>query len=256
MRKMKMTHKKTFTTKLAVLTLAVMLTFSVFVTVYAPEPSMQNNMPPDMPTDAMQYNRSDMTPTGKLENVKAMNVSVFIYKNVTLMMNTTQNCSMNVSIDPQVTKRLVSINVDPNQTMTLAMNYSAHPPNGEASMEQSLNFYIGLEPETEQQFQAQLRLLINQTELTNELGREVNASCLTWMYWDQTQEQWTPVESHMDENGYLVCNTDHFSTWTVAEVNPEDIPEGIHVITVIGLVVAVTVATTMWKQKKSKNIRN
>ncbi|MCW8801941.1 MAG: hypothetical protein OQK81_01140 [Candidatus Bathyarchaeota archaeon] len=246
-----MLHKKTLTTSLTVLAVALMLTFSV--SVYAPETPMQNNMPPDMPTDATQYNRSDMTPTGKIEQVKAMNVSVFIYKNVTMMMNTTQNCEMNVTIDPQLTNKVVAINVDPNQTMTLAMNYTAQPPNGEAVMERALNFYMGLEPNAELQLQAQLRLLINQTELETELGRVVNASSLTWMYWNQTQEQWTPVESHMDENGYLVCNTEHFSTWTVAEVDPEDIPEGIHLITVIGLVIAVTVATTIWKQKKPKH---
>ena len=111
---------------------------------------------------------------------------------------------------------------------------------------------MGLEPDAELQLQAQLRLHINQTELSTELSREVNASRLTWMYWNQTQQQWTPVESYMDQNGYLVCNTDHFSTWTVAEIDPEDIPEGIQIITVIGLVVAITVATTLWKQKKPK----
>ncbi len=37
------------------------------------------------------------------------------------------------------------------------------------------------------------------------------------MYWNQTRAQWETVESHMDQNGYLVCNTNHFSTWTVAE---------------------------------------
>jgi hypothetical protein len=140
--------------------------------------------------------------------------------------------------------------------MTLAMNCTAQPENGQAVMERTLNFYMGLEPNSDLQFQAQLRLMINQTELEEELGRVVNASCLTWMYWDEHQEQWTPVESHMDENGYLVCNTDHFSTWTVAEVDPEDIPEGIHLITVIGLVIAVTVATTLWKQKKPKQINH
>ncbi len=247
---MKMFHKKNFTISLIALVVVLMLTFSV--SVYAPETAMQNNMPPDMPNNAMHYNRSNMTPTGKIEQVQAMNVSVFSYKNVTMMMNTTQNCEMNVTIDPQVTNRLVAINVDPNQTMTLAMNCTAQPPSGEAVMERTLNFYMGLETNAELQFQAQLRLLINQTELSTELGREVNASQLTWMYWNQTQEQWTPVESYMDQNGYLVCNTDHFSTWTIAELNPEDIPEGIHVLTVISLVVAITVATTLWKQKKPK----
>jgi hypothetical protein len=40
------------------------------------------------------------------------------------------------------------------------------------------------------------------------------------MYWNQTTLQWEAVESYMDQNGYLVCNTDHFSTWTVAEEAP------------------------------------
>ena len=91
---------------------------------------------------------------------------------------------------------------------------------------------------------------INQTELSEELGREVNASMLTWMYWNQTQSQWTPVESQMDQNGYLVCNTDHFSTWTVAEFDPEIVPENIHVYTVVGLVAIVSVASIYLKRKK------
>ena len=39
------------------------------------------------------------------------------------------------------------------------------------------------------------------------------------MYWNQTRSEWEAVESYMDQNGYLVCNTDHFSTWTVAEIS-------------------------------------
>jgi len=55
----------------------------------------------------------------------------------------------------------------------------------------------------------------------------------------------------MDQNGYLVCNTDHFSTWTVAEVeSPDAVPENIHIYTVIGLIVTVTVAAALWKRKK------
>jgi hypothetical protein len=71
------------------------------------------------------------------------------------------------------------------------------------------------------------------------------------MYWNTTQAQWVPVESNMDQNGYLVCNTDHFSTWTVVEAeSPDEVPENIHTYTVIGLVVTVTVATALWKRKK------
>ena len=64
---------------------------------------------------------------------------------------------------------------------------------------------------------AQLRLFINQTELDQELNWEVNASKLTWMYWNGTQNEWTQVPSTIDQDGYLICNTDHFSLWTVGE---------------------------------------
>ncbi|MEM3000120.1 MAG: hypothetical protein QXX34_06330 [Candidatus Bathyarchaeia archaeon] len=68
------------------------------------------------------------------------------------------------------------------------------------------------------QLRAQIRLYINQTELNQELNREVNVSRLTWMYWNRTRAEWEAVPSYMDQEGYLVCNTDHFSTWAVAEI--------------------------------------
>jgi len=235
----------------AVLSLLTLLTFSAFVSVQANGLTVGGNTPPDMPPDALQYNRTDTTPSGYVETVQAMEMNAFFYRNVTLMMNCTRNCEMNVTVDPQVRNRIVSVTVEPNQTMMLTMNVSASPPQGEAVMERTLNFYMGLEPNATLQLQAQLRLLINQTELSAELGREVNASMLTWMYWNTTQAQWVPVESHMDQNGYLVCSTNHFSTWTIAEVgSPDEVPENIHTYTVIGLVVTVTVATALWKRKR------
>jgi hypothetical protein len=93
-------------------------------------------------------------------------------------------------------------------------------------MQQSLNCYYGIEPNATIQLQAQLRLHINQTELSQQLNRQVNASKLTWMYWNGTRGEWEPVDSHIDQNGYLVCNTDHFSTWTVAEISESTETDG------------------------------
>ncbi len=231
--------------------LMMLLTFSFLTSVQANGQTNSNNIPPDMPQNAVQFNRTDITPSGYLESLQAMETIVCFYKNFTLMMNCTENCELNLTLDPQVRNRIISVSVDPNQTMMLTMNVSASPPQGEAVMERTLNFYMVLETDATLQLQSQLRLHINQTELSTELGREVNASKLIWHYWDPTQNQWTPVESYMDQNGYIVCNTDHFSTWTVAEVeNPDQIPENIHVYTVIGLIVIVTAATALWKRKK------
>jgi hypothetical protein len=231
--------------------LMMLLTFSAFISVQASGQAIGSNIPPDMPENALQFNRTDITPAGYMETIQAMEMNVFFYRNVTLMMNCTRNCEMNVTIDPQIRNRIVSITVDPNRTMTLTMNVSASPPQGETVMERTLNFYMGLEPNATLQLQSQLRLHINQTELSAELNREVNASRLTWMHWNRTQAQWVPVESYMDQNRYLVCNTTHFSTWTVAEVeSPDEVPENIHVYTVIGLIVTITAATALWKRKK------
>ena len=229
----------------------LMLTaFSTLTLAQPGESSSGSKIPPDMPQDALQLNKTDTTPTNEMESIQAMETKVFFYRNFTLMMNCTENCALNMTLDPQVRNRLLTISVEPNQTMTLTMNVSASPPQGEAVMENNLNFYMGLEPNADLQLQSQLRLHINQTELSQELGREINASMLTWMYWNQTQSQWTPVESQMDQNGYLVCNTDHFSTWTVAEYDPELVPENIHIYTVVGLIAIVSVASIYLKRKK------
>ena len=247
------TTRKCIVSFTALSLLMTLLTFSVFVSVQANGQTNSPNIPPDMPQDASQYNRTDITPSGYMESIQAMEVNVFFYRNVTLMMNCTMNCEMSVTIDSEVQNRIVSVNVEPNQTMTMTMNVSASPPQGEAVMERALSFYMGLEPNDALQLQGQLRLQINQTELSAELDREVDASKLTWMYWNQTQTQWVTVESYMNQDGYLVCDTDHFSTWAVAEVeSPEEVPEGIHVYTVVALAVITTTAAAVLKRKKTQ----
>jgi hypothetical protein len=165
-----------------------------------------------------QYNRTDVTPKNQTELVRALEQTMFQYRNMTMLMNCTRNCTVTFTADEEVTPKVLGLTVDPNQTMTLAMNLTKSPLNGAMVNERCLNFYLGIEPNATMQLQAQIRLHINQTELSSELNREVNASRLTWMFWNQTRAQCQAVESYMDQNGYyLVCNTNHFSTWTVAE---------------------------------------
>lgn len=140
-----------------------------------------------------------------------------------MLMNCTSNCEVVFSSEENIEPNDFQVNIDANQTMKLEMNLSKSPLKGAMVNERSLNFYLDIEPNATQ-FRAQIRLRINQTELNQNMNREVNASRLTWMYWNQTQAQWEKVESHIDQNGYLVCNTDHFSTWTVAEEIPNQEP--------------------------------
>jgi hypothetical protein len=75
------------------------------------------------------------------------------------------------------------------------------------------------------------------------------------MYWNRTRAEWETVESHMDQNGYLVCNTDHFSTWTVAELaDTEIVDSGIPIeyiyVGVVVAIVAIVVGLFVYKKRE------
>jgi len=214
---------------------------------------------PGVPDNAVQYNKTDLTPVAQMEQVQAGEPALFQYRNMTMLMNCTRNCSLVVTVDPTVKPQLFGLSIEPNQTMTLTMNLSGSPLEGAQTMERTLNCYYGIEPNATLQLRGQLRLHINQTELSQQLNREVNASRLTWMYWNRTQNQWETVESYMDQNGYLVCNTDHFSTWTVAEISeatespsPETTNTGIPMEYIAGIIVVVIIALGVGLYANSK----
>jgi hypothetical protein len=177
---------------------------------------------PGLPDNAVQYNKTDVTPVAETEQAMAGEPTLFCYRNTTMLMNCTRDCEVIFTADPEVTPKIFGFSIDPNQTMELTMNLNGSPLESERAIERTLNFYLGIEPNATLQLSAQIRLHINQTALSQELNREVNASRLTWMYWHRTQGDWEVVESYLDQDGYLVCETDHFSTWTVAEIEPEE----------------------------------
>jgi hypothetical protein len=265
-------YQKIKTNKLyALATILMVMAYVSPLTVYAAseqtsgqgEPANTGKYPevPGVPDNAVQYNKTEITPIAQMEQVAAEEPALFQYRNMTMLMNCSQNCEMIFTANPDVTPKTFGLSIDPNQTMTLTINMYRSPLQGEQTMERTLNFYLGIEPNAEVQLQAQIRLLINQTELNQELNRVVNASSLSWMYWNQTRASWETVESYMDQHGYLVCNTDHFSLWTVAELvdnteNSEDINSGglpveyIYIGAVAVVVVVVSVGVFAYKKRK------
>jgi len=212
---------------------------------------------PGVPDNAVQYNKTDITPVAQMEQVMAGEPALFCYRNTTMLMNCTRNCELVVTVDPTVKPKIFGFSIDPNQTMALTMKLSGSPIGGERVMERTLNFYLDLEPDATLRLSAQIRLHINQTELSQELNREVNASRLTWMYWNRTRAEWETVESHMDQNGYLVCNTDHFSTWTVDEIEgtTETLQTGINTAYIyagIATVVIIVLVVGLYARTKRK----
>jgi hypothetical protein len=216
-------------------------------------------LPGGLAANIAYRNKTDVTPKTEMEQVQAGEPMLFRYRNMTLLMNCTQNCSLVVSADGAVTPKILGLSVENPENMTVEMNMYGSPLKGETVMERTLNFYLGIEPNNQQHLRGQIRLYINQTELQQELNREVNASRLTWMFWNTTTAQWQAVPSFIDANGYLVCNTDHFSEWTVSEIEETTLPaENLFDATnmayiAVGIVVAVIVlvaVVTVFKKRK------
>jgi len=70
----------------------------------------------------------------------------------------------------------------------------------------------------------------------------------TWAYYDESEEEWVPVET-TEKDGYLECETDHFSTWTIL------VPEIDYTILVIAgisiaAVILIGVAILILKRRK------
>ena len=215
------TKAKIGTAHLGILTMTLLiLAYATSTCIAASGSSSGSSYPkvPGVPDNTKQYNKTNITPVAEMEQVMAGEPALFRYRNMTMLMNCTRNCTVIFTADPEVTPRILWLSIEPNRTMTLTINMYRSPLQGEQVMERTLNFYMGIEPNAEVQLRAQIRLHVNQTQLEQELNREVNVSRLTWMYWNRTRAQWEPVESYMDQNGYLICNTNHFSLWTVAEI--------------------------------------
>ncbi len=87
------------------------------------------------------------------------------------------------------------------------------------------------------------------------LKTEEQTQTKTWAYYDDTEDEWVPVQSSV-QNGYLVCNTDHFSTWTVldlesvSDTDQDSIPGfiGFGLMTILGILSML--GTLLIKRKK------
>ena len=135
--------------------------------VYGSGGQTQNpGLSPGIPENALQYNRTDTTPTGQMEQVRATETHVFNYRNLTLAINCTRNCEFNVTADPNLNPKTLSLSIEPNQNMSLTMNMTREAPQAEMVQTRTLNFYLGIEPNATAELQAQIRLHINQTELS------------------------------------------------------------------------------------------
>jgi len=183
--------------------------------------------PPLMPTPnvpgvhehAKAYNYTHMTPHGFQWTTSENEGLMFAFKNMNMLLNCTRNMEMNITAGDGVVERLFRLQLNPGEPVQLHMNLQLSPIGGAKAPENGIGFYAEIESNGTGPMDAKLGLHVDAEMLQQKLNREVNASQLRWAYWDGSA--WQAVDSTLDDESVLECETDHFSTWTILEIAQE-----------------------------------
>ena len=226
-----------------------------------PTPSTQPTPSPPLPDNAVKVDRSSVNPVNQIEKVPTDQPHVFEYKNLTLVVETTgAPLTLNLTAAETNSQTLkLFVELEEATRLDVALAREAAIAQQEAMARQalaSIGFYMDLEQHSSPNVKATFGLHIDPYALNQELGRPVDASRLSWFYWDTAKQEWGSVLSHLDQDSYLVCETDHFSIWTVAELHFGShsiigVPLEYFVITAGIVITLLIVAIIIKKQKRN-----
>ena len=179
--------------------------------------------PPGPPGDADRVNRPDTVPSGFAHRYNASGPQVFQFRNMTMQFNANRQMEMNISCEPGLRLQYLDMQLQLRNSLTLHVNARLGPPEGIEPPRDGVYHYLEIEPNNTEGIQARMRLYIDEEEMQGLANRSVNRQQLRWSYWNGSD--WAPVHSWMDEEGFLVCDTNHFSSWTVREMKePPSMP--------------------------------
>jgi hypothetical protein len=190
-------------------------------------------VPPEVPgapegVSARDY--SDIIPSRLSLSIPAAKPTVFIFKNLLLMVDSTEGLDLELNVGSAVSMKYLKLSLRPAESLALRIDVDVSPPSGLAPPVGTVGLYINI---TSLPVEATLGVYINETELEVELGRDVDVSRLTWVYWDGAK--WVPVNSQLDADGYLIANTTHLSVWSIveairlqisAQISPDSVTQG------------------------------
>ncbi len=134
-----------------------------------------------------------------------------------------------------------------NATQKFEMNMSCQENAYELGIENGSLFQSQEKSQVRNGFAIQIQANIS---VQAKLGMEMTqgeAERASWAYFDEDAEVWVTVESEYVD-GELVCETDHFSIWTIAEINT--ISAGFWTIIGVGVFSIVALAAILIRKKK------
>ncbi len=196
--------------------------FSVW-TIKEQQPKKTREIPtpntPGIHAETKAYNYTDITPEEfkykMLENTPVM----LQFQNSAVYMRCTKPVELEYSAENQNRNRLLRIDVEAGNPLHLEVKLRESKPENVGQPHKTLGFYLEIEP-NQTITQARLGYDIDVNEVQS-MG--MNVEKLTWAFWNGTH--WDPVESILTEDKILEADTEHFSVWTITEIQEVIIPE-------------------------------
>jgi len=170
---------------------------------------------PGVPSGAIAYDHRGIVPVDFFRSIPADTPTVLVFKNFLLIVNSTERLDLGLTVGSGVVMKYFLLRLEPGESLSLDINVNVSPPSGVVALDNDIDIYVDV---TTVSVKAALGLYVNETALEADLGRDIDDSRLTWMYWDGSE--WILMPSDIDANGYLIASTTRFSTWTIVEIVP------------------------------------
>ena len=177
---------------------------------------------PDAPgihSETKAYNYTDTVPNEfKYETME--NEPVMLqFKNSAIYMHSTSPIELQYTAENQNRQRMLRVEVEAGESLRLEVKQRESKPEEVGEPGKNLGVYYEIEP-NRTITQAKLGYEIDLVEVQS-MGMDVEK--LSWAYWNGTH--WDFVESQLTEDNVLEADTDHFSVWTIMEVEEMIVPE-------------------------------
>lgn len=198
---------------------------------------------PDVPHGAQSFNFTNITPNRYMHSYTHGTPHLLRFQNMWMLMNCSRNMELNITADPNLAMCCLSLNLRLNQSLRLRLHADADlPANIQTRARNSIGVYLTIEPNATATINSTLGLFIDEETIEAELGKKIKLELLSWAFWNG--EEWETVSSQIDSEGYLVANTNHFSTWTVLDLfkpTPWTLYGGITAVVAVALIALVFV---------------
>ena len=177
---------------------------------------------PDAPGIHMEtkaYNYTDTVPNEFKYETMEKEAVILQFKNGAIYMHSTSPVELQYTAENQNRQRMLRVEVEAGESLRLEVKQRESKPEEVGEPGKNLGVYYEIEP-NRTITQAKLGYEIDPVEVQS-MGIDVEK--LSWAYWNGTH--WDLVESQLTEDNVLEADTDHFSVWTIMEVEEMIVPE-------------------------------